>query len=44
MATVAVASISYIPLAQAVDALPDARFVGFAETVNDYAVKSASWH
>lgn len=40
MATVAVASISYVSLAQAVDALPDARFVGFAETVNDFAVKS----
>lgn len=40
MATVAVASVSYVPFAQAVDALPDARFVGFAETVNDFAVKS----
>jgi putative membrane protein len=40
MATVAVASISYVSLAQAVDALPDARFVGFAETVNDFAVNS----
>ena len=40
LAFVAVASISYIPLAQAVDALPDARFVGFAETVNDFAIKS----
>jgi putative membrane protein len=40
MATVAVASISYVPFAQAVDALPDARFVGFAETVNDFQVQS----
>lgn len=40
LASVAVASISYIPLAQAVDALPDARFVGFAETVNDFEIKS----
>ena len=40
MAT-AVASISYVPFAQAVDALPDARFVGFAETVNDFAVQSS---
>ena len=24
----------------AVDALPDARFVGFAETVNDFEIKS----
>jgi putative membrane protein len=41
MATVAVASISYVPLAQAVDALPDARFVGFAQTVNDFAIQSS---
>jgi putative membrane protein len=40
MATVAVASISYVPLARAVDALPDARFVGFAQTVNDFEVRS----
>ena len=40
MATVAVASISYAPVVQAVNALPDARFVGFAETVNDFAIKS----
>lgn len=40
MATVAVASISYVSLAEAVDALPDARFVGFAETVNDFQIKS----
>jgi len=40
LASVAVVSISYSLLAQAVDALPDARFVGFAETVNDFAIKS----
>ena len=40
VATVAFASISYVPFAQAVDALPDARFVGFAETVNDFEMKS----
>jgi putative membrane protein len=40
MATVAGAPISYVPLAQAVDALPDARFVGFAQTVNDFEVQS----
>ena len=40
VATVAVASISFVPLAHAVDALPDARFVGFAETVNDFQVQS----
>jgi putative membrane protein len=40
MATVAVASISHVPFARAVDALPDARFVGFAQTVNDFEVQS----
>jgi putative membrane protein len=40
VATVAVASISFVPLAHAVDALPDAQFVGFAETVNDFQLKS----
>src|SRR5947209_2936649 len=40
MSTVAVASISYVPLALAVDALPDARFVGFAQTVNDFEIQS----
>ena len=40
VATVALASISHVPFAHAVDALPDARFVGFAETVNDFEMKS----
>jgi putative membrane protein len=28
----------YVPLAHAVDALPDARFVGFAQQINDFEV------
>jgi putative membrane protein len=40
VATVAVASISFVPSAHAVDALPDARFVGLAETVNVFQLKS----
>lgn len=40
MATVVIASMSCVSRAQAVDALPDARFVGFAETVNDFEVQS----
>ena len=31
---------AYIPLALAVDALPDARFVGFAQAVNDFDLAS----
>ena len=31
---------AYIPLALAVDALPDARFVGFAQAVNDFDLGS----
>jgi len=38
LVAVAVASISRV--AFAVDALPDARFVGFAETVNDFEIQS----
>lgn len=30
----------YVPLARAVDALPDARFVGFAQAVNDFGISS----
>ena len=30
----------YVPLARAVDALPDARFVGFAQAVNDFDISS----
>jgi putative membrane protein len=38
LVAVAVAPFSHAALA--VDALPDARFVGFAETVNDFEIKS----
>ena len=37
---VAVAPIWHVALVFAVDVLPDARFVGFAETVNDFEIKS----
>ena len=36
----AVAPISRVASVYAVDALPDARFVGFAETVNDFEIQS----
>ena len=35
-----VAPLTYIPQAHAVDALPDARFVGFSQAVNDFEIKS----
>ncbi len=42
--TVLVASLAaptlYVPLARAVDALPDARFVGFAQAVNEFDLAS----
>jgi putative membrane protein len=41
LAIVAMAPVSYIPLAHGVDALPDARFVGFAQTVNDFEIQSS---
>jgi putative membrane protein len=34
------ASLSYASLAHAVDALPDARFVGFAQDVNEFEIAS----
>ena len=40
LVAVAVAPLSRVTLVHAVDALPDARFVGFAETVNDFEIKS----
>ena len=40
LVAVAVAPISHVALVHAVDALPDAKFVGFAETVNDFEIKS----
>ncbi|WP_422001064.1 DUF4142 domain-containing protein [Reyranella sp.] len=36
----AVAPLAHVPAAYAVDALPDASFVGFAQTVNDFEVQS----
>lgn len=40
LVAVAVAPIAHAASVHAVDALPDARFVGFAETVNDFEIKS----
>ncbi|TAJ89219.1 MAG: DUF4142 domain-containing protein [Reyranella sp.] len=40
LAAAAVAPVSYAAAVHAVDALPDARFVGFAETINDFEIKS----
>lgn len=40
LAAVAVAPLSYVPSVHAVDALPDARFVGFAETINEFEIGS----
>jgi putative membrane protein len=40
LVAVAVAPFSHVAPVLAVDALPDARFVGFAETVNDFEIKS----
>jgi len=40
LVAVAVAPIAHVAVVHAVDALPDARFVGFAETVNDFEIKS----
>ena len=40
LVAVAVAPFLHVTLVHAVDALPDARFVGFAETVNDFEIKS----
>ena len=40
LVAVALSPLSGIPVAHAVDALPDAKFVGFAETVNDFEIKS----
>jgi len=38
----ALVQISYAPVAFAVDALPDARFVGFAQAVNDFEIASGN--
>ena len=40
LVAVAIAPIAQVALVHAVDALPDAKFVGFAETVNDFEIKS----
>jgi putative membrane protein len=40
LVAVAIAPISHVALVHAVDALPDARFVGFAETVDNFEIKS----
>ncbi len=40
LVAVAVAPLARVAAVHAVDALPDARFVGFAETVNDFEMKS----
>ena len=40
LAALAVAPLSHAASVHAVDALPDAGFVGFAETVNDFEIKS----
>lgn len=40
LAAIAVAPLAYVSSVHAVDALPDSRFVGFAETVNDFEIKS----
>jgi putative membrane protein len=40
LGAIAIASVSHIAPVHAVDALPDTRFVGFAETVNDFVTKS----
>lgn len=40
LGTLAVAPVAYATTALAVDALPDARFVGFAQAVNEFEVAS----
>jgi putative membrane protein len=40
LTALAAAPLAYAPGAQAVDALPDARFVGFSQAVNDFSIKS----
>ena len=42
MAALCVASLGCVATARAVDALPDARFVGFAQAVNDFGVGSGN--
>jgi len=40
LVAVAVVPVAHVASVQAVEALPDARFVGFAATVNDFEIKS----
>ena len=40
LAALAVAPLAHAASVHAVDALPDAKFVGFAETVNDFEIQS----
>ena len=40
LVAIAVAPISHVALVHAVEALPDAQFCGFAETVNDFEIQS----
>ena len=40
--TVSAGPMVYAATAQAVDALPDARFVGFAQAVNDFEIASGN--
>jgi putative membrane protein len=42
MAALSAASVAVAATARAVDALPDARFVGFAQAVNDFGVASGN--
>ena len=42
MAALSVASVGCAATARAVDALPDARFVGFAQAVNDFGIGSGN--
>jgi len=42
LVAVAVAPISHVALVYAVDALPDARFVGFAQTVDKFEIESGN--
>ena len=42
LVALSVAPIAYASAARAVDALPDARFVGFAQAVNDFEIASGN--
>ena len=40
LVAIAAAPVLHVASVHAVEALPDARFVGFAETVNDFEIRS----